>query len=291
MKKVCLIFIAILICVLASKSYAVKVHSLNSKIFVAEVSEDKTYSVVQSGSVWNTVRFVEPSVPIWVSDDYIEKQGSHAVVTANRLNMRFLPKRTSKVLGVVTRGYRSPILDSKNGFSLILAPSAQRFSLLRDSSNSEANTVTKIEPESDRAMIAGNNSSKVDVGSKWQMPERRNVAEVDETVAKEYPVTQTAQPSVDSEPSRKVVANPATIGLSNDRANNVNLVAQQHRLAPGDTISLQVFGESDMSLSLVRIPQSGSVSFPLIGAVDVADKTTKEVESIVIEKIGTRVYS
>jgi len=63
--------------------------------------------------------------------------------------------------------------------------------------------------------------------------------------------------------------------------NQAEVIARQHRLSPGDSISLQVFGEPDLSLSTVRIPQSGLVSFPLIGSIDVANKTTEEVEGIV----------
>lgn len=51
-----------------------------------------------------------------------------------------------------------------------------------------------------------------------------------------------------------------------------------HRISPGDTISLQVFGEPDMSLSSARVPEAGDVSFPLIGTVKVAGSTIKELE-------------
>jgi len=54
--------------------------------------------------------------------------------------------------------------------------------------------------------------------------------------------------------------------------------SQSHILAPGDSISLLVFGEPDLSVENVRIPETGFVSFPLIGSVEVAGKTTKIVE-------------
>jgi len=54
--------------------------------------------------------------------------------------------------------------------------------------------------------------------------------------------------------------------------------AQSHLLAPGDSISLFVFGETDLSRDNVRIPESGNVSLPLIGEVSVSGKTTKQVE-------------
>ncbi|GHA08304.1 hypothetical protein GCM10008090_17700 [Arenicella chitinivorans] len=54
--------------------------------------------------------------------------------------------------------------------------------------------------------------------------------------------------------------------------------SELHRIAPGDSISLRVFGEDDLSTENVRVPQSGQVSFPLVGPVSVVGKTTDEVE-------------
>ena len=51
-----------------------------------------------------------------------------------------------------------------------------------------------------------------------------------------------------------------------------------HKIAPGDSISLLVFGESDLSKENIRVPESGNVSLPLIGNVNVAGKTTKQIE-------------
>jgi len=83
--------------------------------------------------------------------------------------------------------------------------------------------------------------------------------------------------STDKVKSKRVVA---------EQSNSSTAIEQTHRLSPGDTITLQVFGEPDLSLTAVRIPQSGSVSFPLIGAVLTAGKTTDEVESIVRERLS-----
>jgi len=54
--------------------------------------------------------------------------------------------------------------------------------------------------------------------------------------------------------------------------------AQAHIIAPGDSISLLVFGEADLSKENVRVPESGNVSLPLIGVVNVAGKNTRQVE-------------
>lgn len=62
--------------------------------------------------------------------------------------------------------------------------------------------------------------------------------------------------------------------------------AEQHLIAPGDAISLTVFGEPDLSAENVRVPQVGRVSFPLIGSVEVVGKTTSQVEQSVAELLS-----
>ena len=64
---------------------------------------------------------------------------------------------------------------------------------------------------------------------------------------------------------------PIQAQLVSDRAD--------HKIAPGDSISLLVFGEPDLSKENVRVPESGNVSLPLIGNVNVAGKTTKKIEN------------
>ena len=58
----------------------------------------------------------------------------------------------------------------------------------------------------------------------------------------------------------------------------INDATQAHIIAPGDSISLLVFGEPDLSKENVRVPENGNVSLPLIGVVSVAGKTTRQIE-------------
>ncbi len=60
---------------------------------------------------------------------------------------------------------------------------------------------------------------------------------------------------------------------------NDNVVVEQtdHRIAPLEIIIVDVFGERDLSREL-RVQASGKITFPLLGDVDVAGKTTTEVE-------------
>lgn len=58
-----------------------------------------------------------------------------------------------------------------------------------------------------------------------------------------------------------------------------------HRLAPLEIIMVDVFGEKDLSRE-VRVQASGKISFPLLGDVDVAGKTTTEVERLLKDLLG-----
>ncbi len=58
-----------------------------------------------------------------------------------------------------------------------------------------------------------------------------------------------------------------------------------HRLAPLEIIMVEVFGEKDLSRE-VRVQASGKISFPLLGDVDVAGKTTTEVENLLKDLLG-----
>lgn len=77
-------------------------------------------------------------------------------------------------------------------------------------------------------------------------------------------------PQAASSPSSKA-SSPSSKALSAS-------TSELHRIAPGDSISLRVFGEDDLSTENVRVPQSGQVSFPLVGPVSVVGKTTDDVE-------------
>jgi polysaccharide biosynthesis/export protein len=62
-------------------------------------------------------------------------------------------------------------------------------------------------------------------------------------------------------------------------------VDQDHRIAPLEIIIVDVFGETNLSKE-IRVQASGKMSFPLLGDVDVAGKTTREVEILLKELLG-----
>jgi polysaccharide export outer membrane protein len=51
--------------------------------------------------------------------------------------------------------------------------------------------------------------------------------------------------------------------------------AEEYRLAPGDLISIAVFGEPDLSMDRVRVPAGGVVSYPLLGEIRVEGFTAQ----------------
>ena len=58
----------------------------------------------------------------------------------------------------------------------------------------------------------------------------------------------------------------------------------QYRLGAGDMIEISVYDEPDLSLE-VRIGLSGKISFPLLGDVEVAGFSPKEVEQHLLERL------
>ena len=62
----------------------------------------------------------------------------------------------------------------------------------------------------------------------------------------------------------------------------VNADAGRYELGAGDLISISVYDEPDLSIEEVRIGQSGSVSFPLLGEITVAGLSPEEFEDRII---------
>jgi len=59
---------------------------------------------------------------------------------------------------------------------------------------------------------------------------------------------------------------------------------QGYRIGSGDLLSINVFGEEDLSLDKVRVGTNGTVSFPLLGEIVVKKMTVAELESDLIRR-------
>ncbi len=66
--------------------------------------------------------------------------------------------------------------------------------------------------------------------------------------------------------------------------------ADDYKIAPADVLEISIWGEQDLTRQLVVRPD-GKVSFPLIGDIEVAGKTTAQIKSLVEKKIKAYIPS
>jgi len=58
-----------------------------------------------------------------------------------------------------------------------------------------------------------------------------------------------------------------------------------YRINAGDLISIQVYGEEDMSLPKVRVGTGGKISMPLLGEFSIIDLTISEIEKKITKEL------
>ena len=63
---------------------------------------------------------------------------------------------------------------------------------------------------------------------------------------------------------------------------------QLYRLLPGDTISISVFQEPDLSMEKATIDEAGNVQVPLIGQVPAAGMTSVELSEAIAARLAAR---
>lgn len=67
---------------------------------------------------------------------------------------------------------------------------------------------------------------------------------------------------------------------------NSNAMAfDEYKLGAGDTISVTVFNEPDMSVSTVKIPMIGKVTFPYIGDIKVSGLTLRKLKGVIVKRL------
>lgn len=59
----------------------------------------------------------------------------------------------------------------------------------------------------------------------------------------------------------------------------------QYRLASGDVIRINVFGEKELSIEEIRLTDAGTFSYPFIGEVRANGRTARELEQLLIDKL------
>ena len=61
-------------------------------------------------------------------------------------------------------------------------------------------------------------------------------------------------------------------------AEQTNEALSKYRLATGDVISISVFGEDDLKKEKIRLTDAGTISYPVLGEIQVRGKTIGELE-------------
>jgi polysaccharide export outer membrane protein len=62
----------------------------------------------------------------------------------------------------------------------------------------------------------------------------------------------------------------------------------EYLIAPGDVVSLSVFGEPDLTFEKLPVDDAGFIQVPLVGAVRVATLTPAQASTLIASKLGTR---
>lgn len=275
----------------AGKTASIDVYSPKSKLLITQLPLNTPYELEAQDGQWQLVRFLQAKVPVWASASYVSRVNGQGTVLANRLNLRLAPSINAPVLTSVARGYNSPVLAQEGEFVKLLAPNWVIFAIPKDIEN------TVIE----KSTIARPSVARVSVTEPEQAVETAVETPVSsEAFSSDQPRLQTADASaaLENEPvksrwrsgtTQAIEQSPAPESTPESNAGTLSEVNQEpqpksssvpaeYRLSPGDTISLRVFGEEDLSASALRIPQSGQLSFPLIGTYAVTGKTVPELE-------------
>jgi len=62
----------------------------------------------------------------------------------------------------------------------------------------------------------------------------------------------------------------------------------KYRLSTGDAISITVFGEDDLKKEKTRLTDAGTISYPVLGEIEVRGKTVGELEKILTDGLRGR---
>lgn len=62
----------------------------------------------------------------------------------------------------------------------------------------------------------------------------------------------------------------------------------EYLIAPGDVVSLSVFGEPDLNLEKLPVDDAGYIQVPLVGAVKISSLTPAQASTLIGNKLGAR---
>lgn len=252
---------------LGAKVSTIRVYSSQAKDVLGTISSNQPYNLISRTSQWSLVKFPKEMIGVWVSADFgREVDGQKWLITGNRINLRPKPSISTIVIGVVNKGYEAILLERRDGFVKIHAPKTTIFAI----KNVDLNSLNRSDTNSTTP-------------SRWSLSDNKSQIEIKDT----DPALASKKKISQKDLKKKLVAEQD----SQSQKKRVNTLSastleKKYLLSPGDIISLLVFGENDLSLSGIRIPQSGRVSFPLIGGVDVVNLTIDQLESTLVNKFS-----
>ena len=245
----------------------------NAKIAFNDFSTSKSYSLVGVDSNWSYIRFNSPTVPVWVSSNYIEVEDGIATVRVDRLNARIRPTLEGSIVTKLIRGYSSPVSASENGFSRVVAPQSTVVAVKKQKLIPKMASVNNALPDDiERAAPTVVEDEPISV-AKTNVAEPESLASSNtSTLSTNFPTNLDSRPKAKSD-NESLKAPPSA-------------ESTRHIVAPGDSISLTVFGEGDLSTQDLRVSENGEVAFPLLGALDVSGLNTAQIATLVQNRLA-----
>lgn len=67
-------------------------------------------------------------------------------------------------------------------------------------------------------------------------------------------------------------------------------IGEDYKIGGYDVLAITVYGEKDLTMESIRVSADGSISFPLIGRIQVADLNTAEAEKLITQKLAEGDY-
>ena len=163
------------------------------------------------------------------------------------------PSLQSRILTRLPNGFKSPVIATLAGFVNIYAPADLVVAIKNTDSTPRSNNLISQTTQSQNDSLS-------------------NVENI-----KPATVLKSAANSDELAVAQKLESKPISLNTTIDRL---------HKIAPGDAITVFVFGEEDLSASDLLVPESGNVSLPLIGNIEVQGKTVSEIETIIAQRLS-----
>lgn len=60
---------------------------------------------------------------------------------------------------------------------------------------------------------------------------------------------------------------------------------EDHRITPGDVVSVQVFGEADLTITAIRLTASGKITMPLLGEISLVGNTSSQAAASIASRL------